>query len=173
MSKVKDFFPAPNISYTPYMIGSVIMVPHSLTPSGFVLCDGRSLSRTTYSVLYSLIGVKYGSANSSSFNVPNYRGMFLRGRDNGGGYDPNISSRTLNPGNTGTKVGSIQEQEILSHQHAYWLDNNDPHTEGYADLNPPGGNPPTGRSNEDQSLPSGGVETRPKNYSLVFRIKAI
>jgi hypothetical protein len=37
----------------------------------WIICDGASLSRTEYSALYSVIGTKYGSVNSSSFSLPN------------------------------------------------------------------------------------------------------
>lgn len=49
-------------------------------PSGWLLCDGRAVSRTTYSKLFSAIGTIYGAGNgSTTFNIPDFRGKFLRG----------------------------------------------------------------------------------------------
>lgn len=48
--------------------------------AGYLLCNGQAVSRTTYSALYSLIGTSFGSGDgSTTFNVPDYRGCFLRG----------------------------------------------------------------------------------------------
>jgi microcystin-dependent protein len=45
------------------------------------LCNGQAVSRTTYFNLYAAIGTQYGQGdNSTTFNVPDYQGMFLRGR---------------------------------------------------------------------------------------------
>lgn len=59
-------------------------------PAGMevVNADGRALSRTTYSSLFSLIGVTYGSGDgSNTFNIPDLRGVAVRGWDSGRGLD--------------------------------------------------------------------------------------
>ena len=52
-----------------------VILPYSVSaaPVGFLLCDGSAYSRTTYSALFDVIGVTYGSPNVSSFNVPDLR----------------------------------------------------------------------------------------------------
>lgn len=45
---------------------------NSNIPSGWLLCDGASVSRTAYPNLFSVIGTDYGSVNSNSFNLPSY-----------------------------------------------------------------------------------------------------
>lgn len=53
-----------------------------------VPCDGRTLSRTAYSELFSLIGTAFGNGDgSTTFNIPDYRGLFLRGWAGGSGRD--------------------------------------------------------------------------------------
>lgn len=48
--------------------------------ANWVYCDGQALSRTQYAELYAMIGTNFGSGNgSTTFNVPDYRGKFLRG----------------------------------------------------------------------------------------------
>lgn len=49
-------------------------------PSGYLLCDGSPVSRTTYSRLFAIIGSTYGQGDgSTTFNVPDMRGLFVRG----------------------------------------------------------------------------------------------
>lgn len=49
-------------------------------PSGYLMCDGSAVSRTTYSRLFGVIGSNYGSGDgSTTFNVPDMRGQFIRG----------------------------------------------------------------------------------------------
>lgn len=46
----------------------------------WLLCNGQAVSRTTYSELFAVIGTQFGSGNgTTTFNVPDYRGKFLRG----------------------------------------------------------------------------------------------
>ena len=48
-------------------------------PSGWLLCDGRSVVRSTYSKLFEKIGTTYGSTNDKSFNLPNLKGRVVMG----------------------------------------------------------------------------------------------
>lgn len=50
-------------------------------PDGWVLCDGRKLSRVRYRVLYETVGEKFGRAGRGQFRVPDLRGRTLNGRD--------------------------------------------------------------------------------------------
>lgn len=68
-------------------------------PDGFYFCFGQSISRTTDPLLFAAIGTVYGAADSNTFNVPDYRGTFLRGRDGGRGKDPD----------TNRDIGSFQQ----------------------------------------------------------------
>lgn len=59
--------------------GEVCMFATGVMPSGFIPCDGRSLSRAAYPRLFTVLGTLYGAVDASSFNVPDFRGEFLRG----------------------------------------------------------------------------------------------
>lgn len=78
-------------------------------PAGWLLCDGRSLSREMYPGLFNAIGTAHGG-DGTMFNLPDYRGRFLRGVDNGVGRDPDRASRAAanSGGNSGDSVGSVQ-----------------------------------------------------------------
>ena len=61
-------------------------------PSGYLECNGNAVSRTTYAALFAIIGTTYGTGNgSSTFNLPDLRGEFVRGFDHGRGVDNNRS----------------------------------------------------------------------------------
>lgn len=52
----------------------------SSAPSGWLICDGSAVSRTTYANLFALIQSTYGSGDgTTTFNLPNLQGLFLRG----------------------------------------------------------------------------------------------
>lgn len=49
-------------------------------PTGWLLCNGSAVSRTTYAALFAKIGTKYGSGNgSTTFNLPNLHHKFIEG----------------------------------------------------------------------------------------------
>jgi microcystin-dependent protein len=88
-------------------------------PTGFLLCNGASVSRTTYAALFDVIGTAFGTASGTTFNLPDFQGRFLRGRDNSAGRDPDASSRTAQNtgGATGDNVGSVQADAFQYHIH--------------------------------------------------------
>ena len=62
--------------------GSIMMFGGSSAPTGYLLCDGSAVSRTTYADLFTAIGTTYGVGDgSTTFNVPNVKGKVPVGRD--------------------------------------------------------------------------------------------
>lgn len=101
-------------------VGSIFMLAWGGPPTGWLTCDGSAVSRTTYSVLYGRIGTTNGIGNgSTTFNLPDYRGMFPRGWAQGSANDPDRNSRTAaaSGANTGDNPGSIQSFAVESHTH--------------------------------------------------------
>lgn len=99
----------------------------SSAPSGWLLCYGQSVSRTTYAVLFAIIGTTYGSVDGTHFNLPDLRGRVPVGLDNMGGSSANVLTNTFNP-NRNTLGGSIGQEshqliiaEIPSHHHTAQL----------------------------------------------------
>jgi len=148
-------------------IGTIMAFGGISVPTGWLLCDGTQVSRTTYSGLFSVIGTSFGSGNgSSTFHLPDLRGRFLRGVDGSAGNDPDKSTRTAmnSGGNTGNNVGSIQSDELKSHSHGLNV-NRDGNTGA-------GGGLSSGALYIVNSTnASGGSETRPKNANVFFIIK--
>ena len=87
--------------------GSVFCMAVATVPSGYLECNGAAVSRTTYSVLFAVIGTAYGTGNgSSTFNLPDLRGEFVRGFDNGKGTD------------SGRSIATSQSSQNAQHNHS-------------------------------------------------------
>lgn len=106
----------------PYLLPAGAVSPFGGTsaPTGWLFCDGSAVSRTTYADLFTAIGTACGTGDgSTTFNLPDYRGRFMRGVDHGAARDPNAATRTAmaTGGNTGDNVGSVQADDIKAHTH--------------------------------------------------------
>ena len=70
--------------------GTIVMWPMSTPPTGWLLCNGSAVSRTTYSALFAVISTNYGSGDgSTTFNLPKFSGRFPLGagrQDNNSTY---------------------------------------------------------------------------------------
>lgn len=70
--------------------GSVIPYAGSSAPTGYLLCYGQAVSRTTYADLFTAISTTYGVGdNSTTFNLPDLRGRVVAGQDDMGGSSAN------------------------------------------------------------------------------------
>ena len=88
--------------------GTVAYFAASSPPAGWLAANGAAVSRTTYAALFNAIGTTFGTGDgSTTFNLPDLRGEFIRGWDNGRGVD---SGRTF---------GSAQSHQMQSHVHTY------------------------------------------------------
>jgi len=146
--------------------GSVIAYPSTSAPGGYLECNGAALSRTTYSDLFAVIGTTYGAGNgSTTFNIPDLRGEFIRGFDNGRGVDG------------GRAIGTEQISQANSIENI---------ETGGGSFNEPGVSniPDDGNSSEWVRSGQGGgssfitirakkkgVETRPRNIAMMYCIK--
>jgi phage-related tail fiber protein len=69
-------------------VGKISMFARSTAPSGYLKCNGAAISRTTYEALFSAIGTTFGAGDgSTTFNIPDLRGEFIRGWDDARGVD--------------------------------------------------------------------------------------
>jgi phage-related tail fiber protein len=81
------------------LVGSIVAVSVDNVPYGFLECNGAEISRDTYADLYAVIGDTYGNGDgSTTFNIPDLRGEFLRGWDNDKGVDPDRNIGTWQRG---------------------------------------------------------------------------
>ena len=141
--------------------GAVSAFAMQSAPTGWLAANGTAVSRATYTNLFSAIGTTYGAGDgTTTFNLPDLRGEFIRGFDGGRGVD---SGRTF---------GSAQEDEFESHNHDMYVDvTTTGDTLTIADS--PGDNEGTLASTfgKPWMLNSGGTETRPRNIAMNYCIK--
>lgn len=133
--------------------GAIQYFAMNTAPTGWLKANGAAVSRTTYANLFSAIGIQYGAGDgSTTFNLPDLRGEFLRGWDDGRGVD------------SGRAFGSAQGQAIQSHTHT---------TPSVVTINGGGsfGNPAGSCTIESGTGATGGPETRPRNVALLACIK--
>lgn len=93
----------------PVPVGALIMFGSSASaPDGWLLCNGAAVSRTTYAVLFGVIGTNYGVGNgSTTFNVPDLRQRFPLGVAASG------TGATL--GETGGTIGHVHAGPSHTH----------------------------------------------------------
>jgi microcystin-dependent protein len=133
--------------------GSIIWYAANTAPNGYLKANGANVSRTTYAALFAAIGTTFGVGDgSTTFGLPDLRGEFVRGWDDGRGID------------TGRAFGSAQSDDLKSHTHTY-LSN--------AAGNSVTGGPSSISDGETGSTTgaTGGAETRPRNIALLACIK--
>ena len=86
--------------------GTVLYFAGSAAPAGWLKANGAAVSRTAYAALFAAIGTTYGGGDfRNTFNLPDLRGEFIRGWDDGRGVD------------TPRPIGSAQAHALQSHQH--------------------------------------------------------
>jgi microcystin-dependent protein len=71
-------------------IGTVVDYAGSSAPSGWLLCYGQTVSRTTYAALFAILSTTYGAGDgSTTFGIPDLRGRVIAGQDDMGGSSAN------------------------------------------------------------------------------------
>ena len=93
-------------------IGDVKYSVRSNDHLGWFICDGRSLSRETYSNLFSIIGTTYGSNSGTTFNLPDCRGRVLGGSGSGSGLTSRSAGTLL-----GTETHTMTVNQMPTHSH--------------------------------------------------------
>lgn len=105
------YSPTKKVEFLP--IGAVIACAHENIPDGYLVCDGKEYKKSEYPELAHVLNYKYGQrfiGTDLYFNVPDYRGYFLRALDDGAELDLERSSRSdRGDGVCGDKIGTKQE----------------------------------------------------------------
>ena len=147
--------------------GTIYWFASTTVPTGYLQCNGAAVSRSTYADLYAVCGQTYGNGDgSSTFNVPDLRGEFIRGLDSGRGVD------------SGRSIGTTQSDEFKQHNHIFAGDDWIGDSGGYSYIgthavdedSSGGGNCRDYRTKQDNTN-NGGTETRPRNLALMPVIK--
>ena len=154
--------------------GKVFMHAANTAPAGALKANGAAVSRTTYASLFAVIGTVFGVGDgSTTFNLPDLQGAFLRGTGTG-----SINSRNK----VGPSVGSFQEDQFQGHGHNIRYDNVgsgeeiiDSVSGDNSGLNVIEVKQPAGDAGyfeaDSNGTPRHGSETRPYNAGVMYCIK--
>ena len=169
-------------------VGTILTFGATNPPSGFLECNGSAISRSTYASLFSILSTTHGAGDgSSTFNLTDLRGQFVRGWDNSAGVD---ASRTFgssqtdqNKNHTHTTDSTSLTGDVQAISQSYRMDgsasgvftkggNRNARLYGNA-----GGEAQCGSFSMDAThshtiaSSGGGTEARPKNIALMYIIK--
>jgi microcystin-dependent protein len=160
-------------------VGAVQAFAMNSAPTGWLAADGTAVSRTLYLALWTALGTTYGVGDgSSTFNLPDLRGRFVRGA----GSDGVATAGTF---------GAKQADSVISHTHSGTTGNDSPdHTHAVEGSSGYGGHaasgvydaPSAGTSGgasarhqhtftTSSQSPAGATETRPANIAMLYCIK--
>ena len=146
--------------------GAVSAFAQSSAPTGWLKCNGQLVSRTTYADLFSAIGTTYSAGDgSTTFGVPDLRGEFIRGFDDGRGVD------------SGRAFASAQTDEFEAHNHTQAYSNNVTYDGRYGEETGVSSNIEDGFGTAFSttapltSTAGTASETRPRNIALMYCIK--
>jgi len=135
--------------------GAIIYYSKNTPPEGFLKANGAAISRTTYSSLFSVIGTTFGIGDgSTTFNLPDLRGRFIRSWCDDGSID------------AGRVFGSFQLDEFKSHNHVVG-----PYSGITINQNKSEPWESQGIQGSQYTSTVGGSETRPTNIALLACIK--
>ncbi|AOZ06760.1 phage tail protein [Cupriavidus malaysiensis] len=131
--------------------GAIVFHAKNVVPAGFLKCNGGVVPRNIYADLFAEIGTTFGVGDgSTTFNLPELRGEFIRGWDDSRGIDVSRG------------FGSAQAQGERTHYHAIQYN--------IYGLGGGGSNITIVNSSTDSATTTGG-ETRPRNVALLACIK--
>ena len=131
--------------YADAPIGEIHAFGGSVIPSGYLLCDGQAVSRTTYAELFAVIGTTFGTGNgSTTFNVPDLREAVPVGTG--------VRSGDIEDHDTYT-LGQFKDDQLQEHGHTFKQE---------------GGVPPSGNIPSNSNVLLGGSQT-----SALYNTEAI
>jgi hypothetical protein len=153
-----------NFTFIP--IGTINTSVVATVPTGFLYCNGQAVNRSIYAGLFLAIGTTFGAGNgSTTFNVPNFQGAFIRGAGN-----QTVGDVTY----TAPAVGTAQQDQVL--QTTVYATN-----EGFRDCAAGArecvaryritGDPVDTGTGILPQFQRQGTENRPMNYSVYYYIK--
>ena len=131
--------------------GTVVAFAGTTAPTGWLLCDGAAVSRTTYARLFAVTGTTYGYGDSSTtFNTPNLKGRVIAG------FDASQWEFDLMGWKWGSITHTLSIEEMPSHRHSLTMSTT-PWSSGSSSTRPLQGHLPTSNvTPNDMSFTGGG-----------------
>ncbi len=89
-------------------VGGILPFAGTAAPTNYLMCQGQSLSRTTYATLYAVVGTVYGAVDGSHFNLPDLRNRLPMG-----------SGGSFGLGTTGSGSVTLSSGNLPGHTHSF------------------------------------------------------
>lgn len=145
-------------------VGDIKASALSENHGGWLLCNGQEVSRSEYPDLFAAVGENFGEGNGvTTFNVPDYRGKFLRGLG----------------GNSAEDIYTAQQEGLPDHIHSHKAGSCHGSGGGGATANWGNGDMPTGmftvnfsQASENNEIYGASEHVTPENYAVNWFIKA-
>ena len=161
------------------LVGEVAFFARATPPSGWLKANGAAVSRTTYAALFAAIGTTFGAGDGrSTFNLPDLRGEFVRGLDDGRNVDAGRRLGTAQgdairniTGAFDTSKGSWAQQFVDFAETSGAFDLIRGNKQWTGDPNNGGNNLPTGFKFDASRVVPTANENRPRNIALLACIK--
>ncbi|MBS6000320.1 MAG: tail fiber protein [Haemophilus haemolyticus] len=161
------------------LVGEVAFFARTTQPSGWLKANGAAVSRTTYAALFAAIGTTFGAGDGrSTFNLPDLRGEFVRGLDDGRNVDAGRRLGTAQgdairniTGAFDTSKGSWAQQFVDFAETSGAFDLIRGNKQWTGDPNNGGNNLPTGFKFDASRVVPTANENRPRNIALLACIK--
>ena len=93
-------------------IGNVVLVSFNILPRGWLPCDGRLLSISSYTAMFSLLGTQYGGNGTTNFALPDLRSRVPVGY----GQGPGLSSVQIGE-QGGSESVTVLAANLPAHRH--------------------------------------------------------
>lgn len=161
------------------LVGEVAFFARTTPPSGWLKANGAAVSRTTYAALFAAIGTTFGAGDGrTTFNLPDLRGEFVRGLDDGRNVDAGRRLGTTQgdairniTGAFDTSKGSWAQQFVDFAETSGAFDLIKGNKQWTGDPNNGGNNLPTGFKFDASRVVPTANENRPRNIALLACIK--
>lgn len=162
--------------------GMVAMFAGTSAPTGWLIRNGSAVSRSTYSALFSAIGITWGAGDgSTTFNLPDARGEFERGADLGRGVEPGRAVGSFESYATASPQNTTPQRKLSNGTIAGLINASNPSVVGFARAAKISENVTVTGTDGSQNLPygeldtqnvvTGDAETRPRNWAYLPIIK--
>ena len=111
-----------DVAASAFNSGMLMPYAGASAPTGWLLCYGQAISRTTYADLFAVVGTTYGNGDgSTTFNLPDLRGRVVAGKDDMGGTSANRLTSALNGDSLGAAGGdeehTLSTAQMPAHRH--------------------------------------------------------
>ncbi|RBH53181.1 MULTISPECIES: phage tail protein [Pseudomonas] len=159
-------------------VGAIVAFAMAAVPAGYLKANGAAVSRTAYANLFAYLGTYYGVGDGvSTFNLPDLRGDFIRGWDDGRGLDPHRAIGVRQMGQNAAHTHTASSDVQGDHAHGIWplsINLSTSTGAGHYSVQPNLGQSSSTAGAHRHNITvdaSGGSDPRPNNIAMMYCIK--